>query len=89
MIEMQAQSFWVDDNDVELDEPYFELKGGARIMVHDVEVADWKDYEDQIKAAFAVARAGTGDLICLVAGDDNIWLSTTDKINSGPFTDAK
>lgn len=60
---------------------YFKLKGGGTVKFENVQGGDWKDNEAQIEAAFAVARAGKGELICLSAGDDNIWLTTSDKIN--------
>lgn len=59
---------------------YFKLKGGGTVKMDDVGGADWRDNEGQIEAAFAVARAGEGKLICLSAGDDHVWLTTSDKI---------
>lgn len=61
---------------------YFKLYGGGTVLFADVQGADWKDNDGQIEAAFAAARAGTGELICLAAGDDNIWLTTADKIRT-------
>ena len=63
---------------------YFKLKGGVTVKFDDVHGGDWRDNGAQIEAAFAAARAGTGDLICLSAGDDNIWLTTSDKLNKPP-----
>jgi hypothetical protein len=63
-----------------LAEPYYELIDGRRVHIDDVAGADWRDNDGQIEAAFAVARQGKGELICLAAGDDNVWLTTADKI---------
>ena len=51
---------------------FFKLKDGRTVKFDDVYGGDWKDNEAQIEAAFAAARAGTGGLICLSAGDDNV-----------------
>ena len=84
MKEIEAESVWFDEDENEIDEPYFQLKDGRRVLISDVGYADWKDTDGQCEAAFFVARAGTGELISLVAGDDAVWLTTSDKIQKPP-----
>ena len=81
MREIEAELLMEYSGDEDL---YFKLKGGGTVLFADVQGGDWKDNEAQIEAAFAVARAGKGELICLSAGDDNIWLTTSDKIQKPP-----
>jgi len=69
---------------------YYELRHSKRwIKEQDVRGSDWKDSEGMVESTFAVARAGTGALICLDCDDDSVWLTTDDKINSGPFAAAR
>lgn len=85
---LEAGFVLVDEETEEyIEEPYFILYDGRRIKNEDVFGADWKDNDGQIEAAFKAARNGKGELICLNCGDDEVWLTTDDKINSGPFPD--
>lgn len=85
---LQAGFVIVDEDTEEyLDEPYYILRGGKWVKEEDVFGADHRDDDGIIEAAFAAGRNGKGELVCLNCGDDEVWLTTDDKINSGPFPD--
>lgn len=83
IIQLEASMLVCDEKtEEELDDPYYQIEDGSGDWVpwNDVQGADWKDTDGQIEAAFTVAREGTGDLVQLCCGDDEIWVTTTDKI---------